>query len=831
MNFLNVSLLAGGLLAAIPVVMHMLSRRQPKELVFPSIRFVRAAQVAAKRGWQVKHWLLLASRVAIVALMATLLAAPHVHSAMLATYLTAGGIAFVAAFLVIAGIVAWVSGRPRWISLTLLTTGLVGLFGGIGWGAVSMMTGIEPPLQTSTGPIATVFVIDDSPTMEYQQENLSRMAQAQESIRQVIGRLPLGSQIAILASDSGVRLSADRAVAERQLSRVQPSGTTADLPQRISKAIQLVRESELERKEIYVVTDMRVGAWSNSTGSVRSLLSASSSVPNDGTPGDVSIAADENSRKLSNQQTGDVLLQLIDVSSERYSDWNIENLRLSQQRTVPGGAVEIQADVAATADSPAAQLSVELFRESLDLAYPILRNGEVELAPSQLTDRQIVDLAPGKMTPVTFQLRDLSEGTHHASIRLQRPDPLEGNNQLHVVVEVRPQRKILIVSDDRELGRVLRAMISPQDFLSDTSEPRTVLSSTSRLATTDFQPFAAIVLFDPGGLDEGLVARIDRFVREGGGLLTILGSQLQKTGLNADTIPAGEASTVANPIQNLLPGTAKRIFRRPKSDRSVTVFPVRPQHPIFQPFAGNPQRVLWQRYSVQRFWEIDLADDAIPIMQFTGSNKPAVIEQPRGFGNILTLTTPIPEPAFAPDRAPWSDLTSGSDYAWESFALLSGMSTYISGWGQSQLNLAAGQPSVLDNDESMPSQYDLFSPAGEVIRISATGSGVTYPFTQQTGAYRLKGLVEDRTVVRGFAVNYASGQFDYARITDDALDDMLGENMYSVAQKTEDLTTSIGNARSGRQLFPFLVCLMLFIWIAEQFLSAYFYSIRLSPKA
>ena len=77
MTFLHVSLLAGSLLAIVPVALHMLGRRQPKALTFPAIRFVRQTAIQAQKGWAIKRWLLLSLRILLVLLAAVALASPR----------------------------------------------------------------------------------------------------------------------------------------------------------------------------------------------------------------------------------------------------------------------------------------------------------------------------------------------------------------------------------------------------------------------------------------------------------------------------------------------------------------------------------------------------------------------------------------------------------------------------------------------------------------------------------------------------------------------------------------------------------------------------------
>ena len=41
MGFVTPALLAGGLLVAIPIALHLIMRKQPQQLLFPALRFVK----------------------------------------------------------------------------------------------------------------------------------------------------------------------------------------------------------------------------------------------------------------------------------------------------------------------------------------------------------------------------------------------------------------------------------------------------------------------------------------------------------------------------------------------------------------------------------------------------------------------------------------------------------------------------------------------------------------------------------------------------------------------------------------------------------------------
>src|SRR5215831_8222079 len=76
MNFLNPLFLFGLAAAAIPVLIHLFTRRRPREVRFPSLEFLAEVNQSEIRRLRLKQWLLLALRTLAVALLAMAMARP-----------------------------------------------------------------------------------------------------------------------------------------------------------------------------------------------------------------------------------------------------------------------------------------------------------------------------------------------------------------------------------------------------------------------------------------------------------------------------------------------------------------------------------------------------------------------------------------------------------------------------------------------------------------------------------------------------------------------------------------------------------------------------------
>ena len=82
MTFLNPLYLFGLLAAGIPIVIHLLTRRRPKRITFPSVEFLREVNVAQLRRFRLREFLLLALRTLAIALLALALSKPALKGAL-----------------------------------------------------------------------------------------------------------------------------------------------------------------------------------------------------------------------------------------------------------------------------------------------------------------------------------------------------------------------------------------------------------------------------------------------------------------------------------------------------------------------------------------------------------------------------------------------------------------------------------------------------------------------------------------------------------------------------------------------------------------------------
>jgi len=752
---------------------------------------------------------------ALIGLAALALASPRVHSGMLATAVSLGLIAVFAAFATAIAIVSFASRHSSWVSNGLAAIACLLWVIVAGWGATAFVNGSAAPTQASVGPIAAAIVFDNGPTMDYRFANETRFEVAKETARWLLDRLPVDSQIAILHNTQAQRLSAGRSTANRQLDGIKIVGKTVDLPARVRSAIELVRSSKLNRREVYVITDLSINAWLNGVGE-------SISEPKQNAPDDVQkIEAEPSSASgiaavLAPGKTpvDPVLLQVIDVGVSKRENWALTNLSMSQQTVSPGGSVNVSATIRSANGSPETQLNAELWVEARDNALPIIRDGKLVTPKSTLRERKTVDVSSGGTASVEFTIRDLPAGTTHGSLRLARPDPLAIDGELSFSIDGQASGKILVVSPENvagekagnEEGRLVALAIDP-------TLSQTVLVSYDKLNRIDWKTYSAGIFVDPPQLPGSIVDEIHAAIQNGLGAMLVMGRSIQTPEQWNDT-----------PIHRLLPGKVAVQWRRPVSDSSYYFSNLITNHPLWSVFDSAASSIPWNRFPVYRYWVMEpLNPQAMTLARYSGSNHPAIIEHSIGKGRVLVITTPITQ-SESLNVSLWNRLMAADD-AWPTIGLIYGAARYLSASDQMQRNFVLGQPVMLDNpNDQYPERYDLFTPAGEVERIQASEGRVLFPYAELPGTYRLKGTQPEKPSRRGFSYSIDEHAINLDRVSTDQLNSILGTNNYSIVSDREKLQSSLGEARFGRDLTPFLLALMVMMVIAEQAMSYRFYS-------
>jgi hypothetical protein len=203
MGFVTPALLGGAALIALPIVLHLIMRREAQKLRFPALRFVQQRRNLNQHRLRLRHLLLLAMRCAIIALLAFALARP-----------------------------------------TLRGSGAAG---------------------KENAPVASALVFDNSLRMEYQQANKSRIDEAKELAAWLLEQFPPESPVTVVDRAGRHRgQDLERSAAELRVERLQTSAAVRPMEDALRDAVRWLEDKQDYRGEIYVFTDLAAEAWPES---------------------------------------------------------------------------------------------------------------------------------------------------------------------------------------------------------------------------------------------------------------------------------------------------------------------------------------------------------------------------------------------------------------------------------------------------------------------------------------------------------------------------------------------------------------------------------------
>lgn len=795
MAFVNLSLLAGAALVAIPVVLHLMMRQRPKQVIFPALRFIHQRRLANQKQLQLRHWLLLALRCAAIGVFAFALARPSVASGVFASWLSAGVLVLAAIFTTVLAAAAYVRGVSRIMSHGLAGIAIALLIAAL-FSGTRALAGRSPVVGDQEAPVAAAIVIDTSPRMQYRQENETRLQAAQATARWLLKQLPAESELAIFDSRSASgAFAVDRLAAERFIERLQPAGTPRTLTEIVAAAAKLVQQKSEMRKEVYIFTDLTRSAWK--------------------VPGGIDLK-----KQLASQP--DTLVYLIDVGALKPRNFALQGLTLSGD-VLPAGS-ELIIDTQVAASGVGGERTVELWVEQIDPTLPVIRDGQSVLPKALLRESRSVQISAGSQTSLQFKLSGslpdarqragdsgvgLQPGTHHGWLQIVGQDGLAIDDVRYFAVEVQNAWPVLLVAPANASPRLLADALAPP-VLRDSNRAsfQCEVIEQSRLSGQDLSNYRAVALLDPQPLKTDEWEKLATFCERGGGLAVFLGHNAQPP-----------ASFQESGAVRVLGG---KLARQTRTVGDVFLAPHSYEHPIMAGLRANSTSVPWDLFPVFYHWNLDdLQPDARTVIAY-GDGKPAIVENRVGEGRVLVMTTPISDPPQLKGRPVWNELLTGEN-AWPGFVLVLEMMQHLVRSGQMNLNLLAGETAVLPNDPAQyPERYQLFTPLDQPQDVLARDNRVTVRFTDQPGAYRLRGQ-KAGPVVRGFAVNLAGDTSDLSRLPREQLDEILGAKGYKIARGQSEIDRAVGMDRVGSEFYPLLMTLLAVVLGLEHVLANRFY--------
>jgi hypothetical protein len=784
-SFANAILFAGAGLIAVPILLHLLMRQQPKRIVFPAVRFIKQRQQANRRRLRFRHLVLLAARCLAILLLVLAVARPSIPPELVDRFVASsivGGLTVVALLGVAAAY--WLQSR-RWVFVaTLVVAGILVAAGAalaVSWIGERQESNVAGGVEA---PVAAALVFDTSPRLAYRHDDRERLDVAREMALWLVGQLPSESEIAVLNSRSDSSAFAiDRGAAQKKIESLGPTAAGLPLPAVVAEAIARVRESELEQREVYVFTDLAAVAW----------------------PG-------EDTRQLAARikEGEDVRLYLIDVGVEEPLNFTLGDLRRFDDAVPTGGTLALHTDVSAIGAGGERTVELHEFLQDNANAIPEKPNER----PTRVRARKTVNVTAGGASQVELSASGFAEGTTQGFVQLVGGDGLSWDDRRYFTVTVAPAKHVLIASPKPVDNYVLfmAEAVSPSGEASGRQYTCDVMDLDELTATRleDLETYAAVCVLDPTPATAKLWTLLADYARLGGGVGVFLGAN---AGGNV-RVPVSQINEAAS---DLLPAPLQRIRTR--------------TNPPFQLVTDNKSDAIlarlanydvpWSAYPVYKYWQLGDLSRGVRVVARFSDGGPAILDAPLGQGRVVWMTTPVSDPASI--LGYWNLLPT-ADPPWPFLALIDGTMNYLTGGGSERFNYTTGESAVL----SVPPRYGsvvVTTPPGDNLTLSpdAKQQRLFFRGTEWPGCYVASaGGTLDRWQ-RGFSANAPAAECNLTRIDPAALREAIGLSTLEIAKSREEINRDISRGRVGVKLFPWIALVLAGIMAAEFVLATFFY--------
>ena len=808
MSIAHLSLLGiGGLLMAVPVLLHFLMKPKPVLMPFPAMRFLQEKSVTARSKMRLRHLLLLLLRCLLIGLLAAAFAGPTVASADFGNWITLGGVGLTTLLVGAIAATAYFRDQPNQIVVWILGGITLLLASYCAWaaGQIFSQSSSAKLIGQSGAPVAAIVVIDNSPTMEYRFENQTRLEKSAEVAQWLVGQFPSDSQVCVVALDRDTPFfSVDTSAAAKRLSKIDVIYNAETVTAALARAYPLFDEVELERKEIYIFTDLTTKSWA-ATRSEAAL------------------------KRLADDES--VSTFVIDVGVESPINTALQPLELSETVISQSGRLTVTAGVTQTGGSGGSdrsQTSVAFEILKQDEVKPVVRDGKTVFPDQPMNEQtKTVTLPPtgpgetnGAVVDFMFE-EPLAVGTWQGSVKIVGTDALPADNKRSFTFEVSPPNEALVIHGDDVSPANLISSIAPQEAVQRGAArfDCTVTAQSDFNSESKLTPFSIVYLLDPGPLSQRDWLKLKGFTEAGGRVAIFLGHNAVYKGAPHPSFLTAEAT-------DMLCGRLLFPFRSIEGD--VYLSPDKFDHPMLKRFRGIESTVPWSKHPVYYHWGIeqDPSWERYPteVVARYGNREPAILERNIGAGKTVVMTTPISEPANAADRDIWNELFLG--LPWPTYTLVVDMSTWLADTAGRSLNVGVGQNAVLSNDLSVfPESYRVFSPIADKspTPVTTVDGKLTYRFVDAPGNYFLKPIQQGFVGNRGFSATVDSKQTNLTRTDAETLDLTFGIGNYQLARGKDEIQLQQGTARRGQEFFPLIMLMTLIVMGVEHLLSNRFY--------
>lgn len=642
-------------------------------------------------------------------------------------------------------------------------------------------------LGTGEEPSALAFVFDTSLSMGYKERDRTRLDEAKERAADVLKKMNDQSRVFVIdGSDPAQPIASTPAAARKKLDGLAIRAVNRPLNAAVGAAYAAVAGVDLPRREVYVLTDLAASQWQTG-GQVEGLAEANRAI-----------------------KAGKIDTFVLRVGAKEVRDVAIVAAETASPVATEDDPVILKVKLRNV--GPVARRTVMLYLDGEDA--PRIKTPVVIPAGAEMD-------VPPLITP------KLKAGLRRIEVRLVgEPDPMEFDDRRFVTLDVQPAMKVLVISETAIDGEFVAYALDPPGRRE--GEPRPFQVERVRTAQLDekvgskpLRAYSGIFLLNVKALEPRWWGRLSNYVREGGGLVVA---------------PAGRAD-VENYNQGvagqLLPSSLGPVVpHKPTDAQSFGFGKADLGSPLF---AQNQKELIGElaRAPIYKTRQVT-PDPASRVLLRYVDDSPALLEKVfpgARTGKVLLWTTALSRRPEVDDRDAWNDFPISG---WGFLALMDQTAYYLAGSAGQKLVFEAGEDATIPLDPSRQfSAYSVQGPtgkAGERTGDPISGGQLLVSSPGEIGQWRILASGKDgppRDL--GFSVNPPRGEIQTTVLDARDLDGLFGKGNYQLAEDAAGLKIAVGERRYGREIFPWIMALILLLVTAENLLANTFYREKTTP--
>ena len=680
--------------ASIPIIIHLLNRKRFRVVPWAAMRFLLAAQKRTSRKLRIEQWLLLAIRTLLILLLI---------GAMVS-------------------VLGWA--EPLWSRL--------------------FPSGVAA-VAAKTGRTHRIIAIDGSFSMGRRHVDGASFDRACALAKQLIQDASPGDGFSLLLLGSPVQTivqgpSDNGANVVNEIQQLRLPHGNSDLAGGLAALDKMVTQplGKYHQREVYILTDLQRTFFQ---GAVKG-LNASKAEPSSSSESR-SPEADAWQRLQSRAS-----VVLIDVARQGADNLAVTNLFLGEPLAMANSLNAVTATIHNFGSAGRDQLKVELL---IGKARPGDDEGKAEADAEpfslKVIQQLLVNVPAGDANasvPVTFPIEFTTPGEYIIQVRIEN-DALDLDNVRSLAVRVRESVRVALINgkpgaerDDQATHHLAVALNPNPGSRASLSPFRPKVMTEAEFADEelgDLTRFDCVFLCDVARLTESKIARLENFLRKGGGVIFCLGPQVDLEAYNRLLWKSGNGLLPAELKSRVRLG-GEQVFTLTADEKNFQQAPL-------AAFSDENDRATFLSARFREYLKVSLSPAAKTLLSFFPPNSvkpppgsagtsvldPAVVEWPRHRGRVILITT-----------------TANID--WNSWA---GSPAYLPFFHELTRHAALGAPPRVVNAgeplvEYLPAKFfgfdaNLALPDGRTATVPVQEQDkvavVRFPDTDQSGIYRM----------------------------------------------------------------------------------------------